>query len=87
MSEILNKLELKLSYSQRGELIMNIILGVWAVIICICFIADVIKIHAVMIALGITALIIAVIDGYFIIAVFYYKNKIKKQKLKEGYVR
>ncbi len=86
MSEISEELKLKLSRSQKGEIISNIILGVWAIATCICFIADVVKIPAVMIVLGITAFIIAVVDGYFIIAVFYYKSKIRKQNQKDGVI-
>lgn len=87
MSETLKKLESKLSRSNDGELILNIILGVWALVGCVCFITGVIKIHAVMIVMAIIGVLVIAVDGCFIIAIFYYKNKIKTQKRKEGCIR
>lgn len=86
MSEILNKLEKKLSRSQNGEIISNITLGIWVIVGCVCFLTDVIKIHAVMIVFAITVFIIIAVDGYFLFASFYYRRKIKRQKQKEGFV-
>lgn len=87
MSEISEKLKLKLSRSQKAELILNIILAVWAIVTFVCIMADVAKIHAVIMAIGITGFLITVIDGYFIFAVFYYKRKIFKQNQKDGIIQ
>lgn len=86
MSEITEKLKSKFSRSQNGEIIMNIILGIWTVAACICFMTDVIAEHAVIIVFAITGFVIIAIDGYFLVAVYYYKRKLRKQIETEGIV-
>lgn len=86
MSKISERLKLKLIRSQKGELIASIIFGVWGIIGSIFYIADIERIPAVMIVLGITAFLIAVIDGYFIFSVFYYKRKIRRQNQEDGVI-